>query len=115
MTECYTAFPICRDPCALNSVLSTLALIPAARTPSANLNFLLRVCSELCRTFPGEEIGGEELMRLLALVLLRSPVGLSMPGEAAFIADLVPEGVLRGESGYVLATLQSAIDFISQL
>ena len=108
-------FPVCFDPIILAPVLASIALIPACRTPSQKLSHLLKACSELCRLFPTDEIGGEELMRLLSLCLLRSPVSSHLPAEAAFMADLVPESMLRGEAGYVLATLQGAIDFVQQL
>jgi hypothetical protein len=107
--------PVCQDPIIMAPILANLSLIPATRTPSSKLNNLLKVCSELCRLFPGDEVGGEELMRLVAVCLVRSPVSLHMPAEVAFVADLVPESLLRGEAGYVLATLQAAIDFVQHL
>lgn len=117
-----TVFPVSSDPPALRPALAMFTRIMTARSPHSKLQVLLKTCTELCRAFPDPsnvtgqpEIGAEDLMRLLALVLVRSCVGWRMRGEAAFMGDLVPEGVLNGEAGYVLATLQAAMDFCLQL
>lgn len=55
--------------------------------------------------------GSEDLLLLSAYVLVRSHVP-DLSSQLMFISELVPEELVRGEAGYVLATMQTSLDYI---
>jgi len=48
---------------------------------------------------------------LLSYVMVRTRPS-SIHSEFAFVSELVPEEILRGESGYVLATVHTCINHV---
>lgn len=109
-------FPIHLESSVLQAAVQSFGKMQVARTPMAKLKVLARCLGGITSAFPSSvELGGEDLMRLLALLMVRQPLPMAYSAQAAFIADLVPERLLRGEAGYLLATLQSAIDFVEQV
>ncbi|MBN8091252.1 hypothetical protein, partial [Vibrio vulnificus] len=80
-------------------------------------NSLLRACDLICAALEEEAggdalIGSEDLVLLLSYALVRAQV-FDISAQFAFVSELLPEPLLRGQAGYVLATLQTCIDFIS--
>ena len=114
----YTKFPIAQDDDRLREAITLVSAVPSTRTLAKKINSLVKACSSICRSnlpTTTEKMGGEDLMRWMALVILRSPVSHLLPGEVMMLSDFVPERVLRGEAGYVIATMQGAIEYLGML
>lgn len=97
-----------------------LRKLPSLSTPTAKVNSLLRACDFICAALveeAGEDsslIGSEDLVLLLSYVIVRAQVS-DLFAQFSFMGELLPEPLLRGQAGYVLATLQTCMDFISSI
>lgn len=109
----------------LADVVEEFKSIQLRPTPYLKLSCVSSVLDMICETInrlaqtPGRplveiNIGSEDLLVLLAFVMVRGRVPHLM-SEFHFIADLIPEEILKGESGYVLATFQTSIHYIEQI
>lgn len=109
----------------LSAAVEEFKTIPLRPTPFMKLSCVSSVLDMICEDInslaqtPGGppvtvNIGSEDLLVLLSFVIVRARLPYLM-SEFTFIADLVPEEILRGESGYVLATLQTSINYIEQI
>lgn len=58
-------------------------------------------------------LGSEDLLTLFAYVLVRAQVP-DLHAQLAFISELIPEEMIRGEAGYMLATVQTSLLYIEQ-
>ena len=102
-----------------DSAVTELRKLASFTTPTAKVNSLLRACDLICAALEEEAsdaalIGSEDLVLLLSYVLVRAQVP-DLSGQFSFMIELLPEPLLRGQAGYVLATLQTCIDFISSI
>ncbi len=100
-----------------DSAISELRKLASFTTPTGKANCLLRACDFICAALEEEAsadamIGSEDLVLLLAYVLVRAQV-VDLSAQFNFMSELLPEPLLRGQAGYVLATLQTSMDFIS--
>ena len=76
--------------------------------PSQKLALTIHPC-------PLEGVGGEDLLRLFAMtIILLSPLP-TLLADLFFIGELCPEVLLRGEAGYVLATVSGATEYLMHL
>lgn len=108
-----------------------LRSLAARQTPFQKLAVLVTTCNLICQGVealaqeqqppagdgpdaPSYSLGSEDLLLLLAYVVIRAQP-TAIYSEFAFVSELIPEEVLRGEFGYVLATLQTCIHHIEQL
>ena len=87
-----------------------MCCLSAYMNPMDKLLALVRTCTQLCSQ--QDDIGGEDLLRLHAMSIIKYLPG-DLLSELHLIGELVPESVLRGEAGYVLATFNGAIEFLS--
>ena len=105
---------------SFESAVCELRKLAIHSTPTAKANSLLRACDLICAALEEEAagadslIGSENLVLLLAYVLVRAQVS-DLSAQFSFMSELLPEPLLRGQAGYVLATLQTSIDFISSI
>ena len=125
-------FPI-SDPGIYARAIEDLREVSLQMTPYDKLLCLVRCCNSICQAvddfkrestfsqegnrFPGEEssVGSEDLLLLSAYVIVRGHVP-DLASQLTFISKLVPEELIRGEAGYVLATIQTSLDYaVSQL
>lgn len=121
-------FPI-TDAGIYSKAIEELKGLPAASTPLDKMLCLTRCVNAICqavdeakREVPAEEggkeessVGSEDLLLLTAYVLVRSGIS-DLFTQMTFISKLVPDELIRGEAGYVLATIQTALDYaIAQL
>ncbi len=58
--------------------------------------------------------GSEDLLLLLAYTVMKAQA-TEMYSEFEFISALLPEALIRGEAGYVLATLQTSLNYLIEL
>lgn len=58
--------------------------------------------------------GSEDLLLLMAYVVMRAQA-VGIYSEFEYISALLPEALIRGEAGYVLATLQTSLNYIIEL
>ncbi|XP_018421979.1 PREDICTED: VPS9 domain-containing protein 1 [Nanorana parkeri] len=90
-------------------------------TPHRKLECIVRtlrgICEcadEYCATPGTASIGADELLPILAFVVLKS--GLShLVSECAALEEFIHEGYLIGEEGYCLTSLQSALAYLETL
>ena len=127
------AFPI-RDAGIYGRAIEDLRCISAHLTPYEKLGCLMKCCNSICQavedynresititenerfiTTDDASLGSEELLLLCAYVIVRAHVP-NLPSQLQFINKLIPEELVRGEAGYVLATMQTSLDYaISRL
>jgi archaellum component FlaC len=113
------AFPI-HDPGIYSRAIEELRSVSVMNTPFSKLLCMTRACNSICQavderrdstTIEDEgSLGSEDLLLLTAYVLVRANVP-DLASQLTFISKLVPEEVIRGEAGYVLATMQTALEY----
>lgn len=118
--------PILRDGDGfLADIVEEISRLNSKPTPYLKLACISEVCSNICLTIsrlsqvPGSppvevNLGSEDLLLLLSFVLTRA-CPTDIHSQFMFMSELIPEEILRGESGYVLATLHTAIGHIENL
>lgn len=88
-----------------------LSCIP---TPHGKILALTRACNLLCQAYEEEGVeetlGSEDLLMLMAYVLVRAQIP-DLASQLLFISRLVPEELIKGEPGYVLATVQTSLEY----
>jgi hypothetical protein len=112
-------FPI-TDAGIYSKAITLLSAISPQPTPLAKLLCLTRCCNAICQAVDDnrrelseerpESIGSEDLLLLMAYVLVRAGVP-DLASQLLFISKLVPDELIRGEAGYVLATTQTAMEY----
>lgn len=109
------------EKCPYEQAISELRRLDSYSSPTAKVLSLIRVCDSICAVLDANEggesdamIGSEDLVLLLSYVLVKAQVR-DIFTHFSFMSDLLPEGLLRGQAGYVLATLQTCLDFISTI
>lgn len=139
------AFPI-GDSGIYGRAVEEFRLLSIESTPGAKLTALTRGCTAICQAIddyrrdgggprppspqdeqPGESggiggggsaasaLGSEDLLLLVAYCLVRAQIP-DLASQLLFVSRLVPEEMVRGEAGYVLATVQTSLDYaLSQL
>jgi hypothetical protein len=109
----------------LAEIVEDVGKLHSKPTPYLKLACISEVCSNICFAIsqlsqvpdcPPVEVnlGSEDLLLLLSFVLIRA-CPTDIHSQFQFISDLIPEEILRGESGYVLATLHTAIGHVENL
>lgn len=109
------------EKCPYEQAIAELCRLDSYSSPTAKVLSLIRVCDSICAALDSSEsgdgeamIGSEDLVLLLSYVLIKAQVR-DIFTHFSFMSDLLPEGLLRGQAGYVLATLQTCFDFISTI
>jgi hypothetical protein len=112
-------FPI-NDAGIYSKAISELQAISTQVTPLDKLLCLTRCCNAICQAVDDarrevseerpEAVGSEDLLMLMAYVLVRASVP-DLASQMMFISKFVPDELIRGEAGYVLATTQTAMDY----
>lgn len=112
------------------SAITELKQVSTFSTPFEKLLCLVHVCNTLCEPSssdtdsdtlptspptPSEGVGGEDLLRLFAMTIIRAAPLPTLLADLFFIGELCPEALLRGEAGYVLATVSGAVEYLMHL
>lgn len=126
------AFPI-REAGIYTRAVDELRAISTYWTPYEKLLCLMRCCNSICQAvddyrrepIDGDRLGGltddapsatsssvgsEDLLLLAAYVIVRAAIP-DLSSQLLFISRLIPEELIRGEAGYVLATMQTSLDY----
>lgn len=113
-----------------SSAITELKQLSTFPTPFEKLLCLVHVCNILCEpsssdtdsdtlptstSIPSEGVGGEDLLRLFAMTIIRASPLPTLLADLFFIGELCPEALLRGEAGYVLATVSGAVEYLMHL
>lgn len=95
--------------------IEELRSLPSIPTPYGKIMALTRACNLLCHVYEEEgteeALGSEDLLLLMAYVLVRAQIP-DLASQLMFIARLVPEELVKGEPGYVLATVQTSLEYV---
>lgn len=119
------AFPI-SDAGIYTRAIEELRGITSVYSPLAKLLCLTRSCNALCQSVEEyqrsdtfldssrleDSLGSDDLLLLSSYVLVRAQIA-DLPSQLMFLSKLVPEELIRGEAGYVLATYQTALEYAS--
>ncbi|XP_040185572.1 VPS9 domain-containing protein 1 isoform X2 [Rana temporaria] len=108
-----------KDP--YRSAAEDLEEMTNQQTPNKKLECIARtlrgICEcadDYCATPGAASIGADDLLPILAFVILRS--GMShLVSECAALEEFIYEGYLIGEEGYCLTSLQSALVYLETL
>lgn len=103
------------------SAAEELEQMASQRSPHRKLECIVRTMRLICECAdeyyptPGtESIGADDMLPILAFVVLRS--GMShLLSECAALEEFIHEGYLIGEEGYCLTSLQSALVYLGTL
>ncbi|KAM8799234.1 VPS9 domain-containing protein 1 [Eudromia elegans] len=107
---------------AYGSAVQDLRLVPLETCPQRKLECIVRalrgICEraeeEPCGAGRGPAIGADDLLPMLSYVVLRSGLP-QLAAECAALEEFIPEGLLIGEEGYCLTSLQSALAYVESL
>lgn len=105
--------------------IQTFKELPVLKTPEAKLKCVVKSARDLVKcvasfhSFFGRNpdkypVGGDELLPIFTYVVIRSGVK-NLISEATFMELFANDDQARGEMGYILATLQTVIAFLSCL
>lgn len=88
------------------------------KCPTLKTMSIVKVCDLICsaieKSSDEESIGSEDLVLLLSWVIVQAQI----PNMISFfdiISQFLPEELIRGQAGYVLATIQTCLDYIESL
>lgn len=107
------------------SAIQTFKELPVLKSPEAKLKCVVKSARDLVKSvanfhryhgrnpdkFP---VGGDELLPIFTYVVIRSGVK-NLISESSFMELCISDDDARGECGYILATLQTVIAFLSCL
>ncbi|KAM3918350.1 VPS9 domain-containing protein 1 isoform 2-T2 [Leptodactylus fuscus] len=103
------------------AAVEELEHLPHHRTPQRKLEVIVRTlrviceCTEdYCPTPGSAAIGADDLLPILAFVVLKSRMSFLL-SECAALEEFIREGYLIGEEGYCLTSLQSALAYLETL
>ncbi|KAM4612484.1 VPS9 domain-containing protein 1 [Discoglossus pictus] len=103
------------------AAVEELRLLPQHLTPQKKLDCIVRSLRVICECAeeycdkPGTSaIGADDLLPILAFVVLRSRLS-ELLSECAALEEFIHEGYLIGEEGYCLTSLQSALSYLETL
>ncbi|XP_069822169.1 VPS9 domain-containing protein 1 [Dendropsophus ebraccatus] len=103
------------------AAVEDLEHLPHQRTPQRKLECIVRtlrvICEcteEYCPTPGTAAIGADDLLPILAFVVLKSHMS-HLLSECAALEEFIHEGYLIGEEGYCLTSLQSALAYLETL
>ncbi|XP_075432948.1 VPS9 domain-containing protein 1 [Ascaphus truei] len=107
--------------CPYRAAMEELGLLSLQTGPQKKLECIVRTLRVICEcaeeycTKPGASvIGADDLLPILAFVVLRS--GLSqLLSECAALEEFIHDGYLIGEEGYCLTSLQSALSYLETM
>lgn len=89
--------------------------------PTAKALSLVRVCDLICTSVEQDQvegaesaIGSEDLVLLLSWIIIQAQVP-DIFTQFAIMSEFLPEDLIRCQAGYVLATVQTCLDFIQSI
>ena len=100
--------------------VSELRHASSLTSPTSKALGIVKVCDLICSAIDKEfeeessTIGSEDLVLLLSWVIVQAQVP-NMITFFALISEFLPEELIRGQAGYVLATLQTCLDYIKSI
>ncbi|XP_068117795.1 VPS9 domain-containing protein 1 [Hyperolius riggenbachi] len=103
------------------SAIQDLEQLPNQRSPNKKLECIVRILRVICQcaeeyypTHGASAIGADDLLPILAFVVLKSRM-CHLLSECAALEEFIPEGCLIAEEGYCLTSLQTAVAFVETL
>ena len=89
------------------------------KCPTLKTMSVVKVCDLICSAIEKmsveeESIGSEDLVLLLSWVIVQAQI----PNMISFfdiVSQFLPEELIRGQAGYVLATIQTCLDYIKSI
>lgn len=107
------------------SAIQTFKELPVLKSPEAKLKCVVKSARDLVKSvanfhrYHGRNpdkypVGGDELLPIFTYVVIRSGVK-NLISESSFMELCISDDDARGECGYILATLQTVIAFLSCL
>lgn len=89
------------------------------KCPTLKTMSIVKVCDLICSAIEKtaieeESIGSEDLVLLLSWVIVQAQI----PNMISFfdiVSQFLPEDLIRGQAGYVLATMQTSLDYIKSI
>lgn len=98
------------------AAVNELRYSASLKCPSIKTMSLVKVCDLICSAVDESSnsasiIGSEDLVLLLSWVIVQAQIP-NILTFFAIISEFLPEDLIRGQAGYVLATLQTCIDYI---
>ena len=103
-----------------DSAIQELRLAASLKCPTSKALSIIKVCDFLCSAVEEEEssnstpLGSEDLILLLSWIIIQAQIP-HMNSFFASVSEFLPDELIRGQAGYVLATIQTAMDYIKSL
>ena len=104
--------------------IQELRLASSLKCPTLQALSIVKVCDLICFAVDGEEssnsnsnstpLGSEDLVLLLSWIIIQAQIP-GMNSFFAIVSEFLPDELIRGQAGYVLATIQTAMDYIKSL
>ena len=102
------------------SAIQELRLASSLKCPTLKALSGVKVCDLICSAVDEEEsssstpLGSEDLVLLLSWIIIQSQIP-NINSFFAIVSEFLPDELIRGQAGYVLATIQTAMDYIKSL
>lgn len=98
--------------------INELRYAASLKCPTLKTMSVVKVCDLICsaieKTSQEESIGSEDLVLLLSWVIVQAQIH-NMISFFDIISQFLPEELIRGQAGYVLATIQTCLDYIKTI
>lgn len=100
------------------SAINEMRCASSLKCPTLKAMSVVKVCDLICsaveKTVDEELIGSEDLVLLLSWVIVQAQI-TNMISFFDIVSQFLPEELIRGQSGYVLATIQTCLDYIKSI
>ena len=101
------------------AAINELRYAASLKCPTLKTMSIVKVCDLICSAIEKmkieeESIGSEDLVLLLSWVIVQAQI----PNMISFfdiVSQFLPEELIRGQAGYVLATIQTCLDYIKSI
>ena len=101
-----------------DAAINELRYASSLKCPTLKAMSTVKVCDLICsaieKVVEDEAIGSEDLVLLLSWVIVQAQI----PNMMTFfdiVSEFLPEELIRGQAGYVLATIQTCLDYIKSI
>lgn len=102
-----------------DSAVAELRHASSLKCPTSKALGIVKVCDLICLIIEkeiGESscIGSEDLVLLLSWVIVQAQIP-KMITLFSLISEFLPQDLIRGQAGYILATMQTCLDYIKSI
>jgi hypothetical protein len=107
------------SPAKYEPAIDELRRASSLSCPTSKVYSVVRVCELICSAIEDCKtedlsIGSEDLIFLLSWTIVQAQLP-HMASFFALVSEFIPEELIRGQAGYVLATIQTSIDYIKSI